>query len=139
MIALASDRLPSATSAKGRRVTFERMVTGAIVANAAVFVWGLADHRHAEQADLVEHLIVAVFIAEMAIKIWTQRLSWFRRPWNIFDAAVITLSLMPMLPGAAVLRLVRLARLAKLLHLLRHVSHLRLAKLLFARGAVSST
>lgn len=61
----------------------EHVVTGAIVANAAVFAWGLLDHTHAEMADHVEHAITALFFAELVIKVGRQRLAYFRQPWQV--------------------------------------------------------
>jgi hypothetical protein len=103
-----------------------------------VFVWGVADPGHADQAEMVEHIILAVFVAEMAIKLWSQRLAYFMSRWHLFDCVVIALALLPMLPGAAVLRLARISRLAKLLHLARHASALRAVELPSRRKAATT-
>jgi voltage-gated sodium channel len=115
-------------------VTMDRVVNGAansaICANAAVFVWSLADPSHADVADMAEHAITALFVFEFGWRWHAAR--WrlaFLHGWHLFDMVVIALSLLPMLPGAAVLRLARLARLAKLLHVARHATQLRVLKL----------
>jgi hypothetical protein len=109
------------------RLTLEHAVTGLIVANGAVFAWGLLDHAHAEAADQVEHIITAMFLAELVCKVARQRLAYFHQPWQAFDAVVIALALLPALPvGVALLRT---ARLARLLHLARHVSQVRIVRL----------
>lgn len=108
------------------RLTFEGVVTGAIVANTAVLVWGLVDHAHAEVAERLEHIIIVAFAVELACKLARQRLAYFRQPWQAFDAAVIALALLPALPvGVALLRT---ARLARLLHLARHVTQVRILR-----------
>jgi voltage-gated sodium channel len=109
------------------RVTLEHAVTGLIIANASAFAWGLLDPAHVEAADQVEHVITALFMAEMVFKLARQRLAYFRKPWQAFDAVVIGLALLPALPvGVALLRT---ARLARLLHLVRHVSQVRILRL----------
>jgi voltage-gated sodium channel len=105
----------------------EKVVTGAIVANAGVFVWGLVDDTGA--SEMVEHCILALFVMEMAVKMYGQRWGYFTKPWQVFDAVVIGLSLAPLVPTLAVLRVARLARLAKVLHLARHAVQLRIVAL----------
>lgn len=111
----------------------ERVVTGAIVANAAVFAWGLVDHAHAETADHIEHAILALFVVELAIKVAAQRLAYVKQPWQAFDAVVIVAALLPIAPVGT--GLLRLARLASMAHLLRHIQQLRSARPV--RGAVA--
>jgi hypothetical protein len=120
-------------------VGVERVVNGAangaIVANAAVFVWSLADPVHADMADMAEHAITGLFVFELAWRWHAAR--WrlgFLRGWHLFDMVVIALSLLPVLPGAAVMRLARIARMAKFLHLVRHAVQMRIVEL--ARKAV---
>jgi voltage-gated sodium channel len=109
------------------RLTVEHAVTGLIVANGAVFAWGLLDHAHTEAADQVEHIITALFMAELVCKVARQGLAYFRLPWQAFDAVVIALALLPALPvGVALLRT---ARLARLVHLVRHASQVRILRL----------
>jgi voltage-gated sodium channel len=107
------------------RARLEPLVTGAIILNGIAFGWGIVRPSDIEIADQVEHVITGFFVLEMAIRLHSQRLAYFRQPWRCFDAVVIALSLLPMLPGTAVLRLARLARLAKVLHLARHATQLR--------------
>jgi hypothetical protein len=47
---------------------------------------------------MAEHCILAVFILEMAAKLWSQRRAYFESGWHVFDVVVIALSLLPMLP-----------------------------------------
>lgn len=108
------------------RLALEHAVTGLIMANGAVFAWGLLDHAHAEAADQVEHIVTALFMAELVWKVARQGLAYFRQPWQVFDAVVIGLALLPALPvGVALLRT---ARLARLLHLARHASQVRILR-----------
>ncbi|WP_048470570.1 ion transporter [Mycolicibacterium chlorophenolicum] len=105
-------------------------MTAAIVANAGVFVWGLIDHHHERLAETIEHGILALFIVELVVTMAVQRAAFWRNPWHVFDVVVIAASLLPLLPGAAVLRVARLAKTAKLLHLARHTVQLRTGELM---------
>lgn len=112
------------------RLTFEGVVTGAIVANTAVLVWSVVDHMHTELVDHVEHAITFVFVAELVIRLaetgWNPG-RFCRKPWNVFDTLVIGLALLPVLPVGVMLA--RTARLARLLHLGRHGAQLRVLRL----------
>jgi voltage-gated sodium channel len=71
------------------------------------------------------------FVVELALRLRASRWQFFRGKWNMFDATVIALSLMPVLGVEA--SLLRVARLARLVHFARHISHLRLIRLFFVR------
>jgi voltage-gated sodium channel len=113
---------------------FERVVLVVILANTAVLVWSLCDHHH---EILLEHLHTAALVffgVELAVRL--RAAGSLRRflasGWNVFDASVIGLSLLPVL-GVGV-TLLRIARLARVTHALRHVGHLRRADLLRRSG-----
>ena len=113
----------------------EHAVTGLIMANASVFAWGLIDSAHAEAADQVDHVITALFAAELVCKLARQRLAYFRQGWQTFDAVIIALAVLPFLgSGVAVLRA---ARMARLVHLLRHVGQVRILRLLVVKEAAA--
>lgn len=102
-----------------RRVTFEHAVAGVILANTAILLAGLMVDGHEEWFEIGHNACLAFFVFELALRLRASR--W---QWNVFDALVIALSLMPMLGVEAAL--LRVARLARLVHFARHISHLRL-------------
>jgi voltage-gated sodium channel len=107
--------------------TLEHAVTAVIVANSVVMLWGLLDHSREELFETVDLAFLWFFATELLVRLWIERLGFFRSPWSCFDAAIIVLALLPVLGGGiAVLRMARLARAG---HLLRHVTHLRLWRL----------
>ena len=66
---------------------------------------------------LLDTLALAVFVAELAIKLLVYRAGFFRDPWNLFDFAVVGISLAPASHGMSVLRALRILRVLRLVSL----------------------
>jgi voltage-gated sodium channel len=104
---------------------FEAVVPAAILANSVVLGWGWIDHAHDVAAERIDTCFLVFFLVELAVRLRRAGWRWLAQPWNLFDATVILLALLPIVgEGITVLRL---ARLARILHLGRHISHLRIA------------
>ncbi|NNE88105.1 MAG: ion transporter [Silicimonas sp.] len=103
---------------------------------------------------VLDTLCLAIFVAELAAKLFAQRLSFFRSGWNIFDFIIVGVSLIPGSGSLSVLRALRILRLLRVLSVapsLRRVveglitalpgmaSVFLLMALLFYIGAVMST
>jgi voltage-gated sodium channel len=71
---------------------------------------------------LADRLILAVFVVEILIKFYAQRLGFFRRPWNVFDFIVVGIALVPTSGPFSVLRVLRLLRLVSLVPKLRFIA-----------------
>jgi len=67
---------------------------------------------------LFDNIILAIFVAEMLIKLLAWRTAFFKFGWNIFDVLVIGVSLAPATGAFAVLRAMRVLRVLRLLHFL---------------------
>ena len=61
--------------------------------------------------------ILAVFVAEIALRLIVHRLSFFRDPWSVFDFAVVAVALIPASGPLAVLRALRVLRVLRLITL----------------------
>ena len=66
----------------------------------------------------LDKLILAVFVVEIAIKLFAQRLAFFRRGWNIFDFLVVGIALVPASGPLAILRALRVLRVLRLLSMM---------------------
>jgi voltage-gated sodium channel len=120
-------RVTPALMASVEHGRLEHAVTAVIVANTVVLVAGLVVDGHEQLFEKVDLAILWFFAAELSVRLAMARLGFFHSLWNIVDAVIILVALLPVAGGGiAVLRLARLARSA---HLLRHVSHLRLWRL----------
>jgi hypothetical protein len=108
---------------------FEHAVEVAIAANAVLVATGVVVHGHESLFEQLHKPVLAFFVVELLVKLWAGGWGFIRRPLNAFDAAVISLSLMPALgAGASLLRVARLARLAHLTRLPHLISKNRRSK-----------
>ena len=111
----------------------ERAVAGVIAVNGGVLVAGLVVDGHERLFDTAHDVIVAFFLLELLTRLAANGWRFFARPFNVFDAAVIMVSALPLAPCPLPLApcplpvpTLRLARLARLVHFARHAAHLRL-------------
>ncbi|WP_017592235.1 ion transporter [Nocardiopsis potens] len=63
---------------------------------------------------VTEGVFVGLFAAELALKVYAHGRSFFRDPWNWFDAIVVGIALVPSSAGFSVLRLLRILRILRL-------------------------
>jgi voltage-gated sodium channel len=61
-----------------------------------------------------DRAILAVFVAEILMKLYARRLGFFRDPWNVFDFIVVGIALVPATGPLAVLRTLRVLRVLRL-------------------------
>ncbi|MCP4979428.1 MAG: ion transporter [Gammaproteobacteria bacterium] len=65
----------------------------------------------------IDHFILAVFVVEILLRIYTYRLGFFRDAWSIFDFSVVVIALVPASGPFAVLRALRVLRVLRILTL----------------------
>jgi hypothetical protein len=109
----------------GTTSRFERATLSAILANTVVLAWGWVDHAHALTFERIDTGFLVFFLIELVTRLRRAGWRWLRRPWNLFDATIILLALLPVVGDG--ITILRMARVAKLVHLGRHISHLRAA------------
>ena len=64
---------------------------------------------------VLDKLILAVFVLEIAIRIYVHRLAFWRDPWSLFDFSVVAIAIIPASGSFAVLRALRVLRVLRLL------------------------
>ncbi|MFC4724389.1 ion transporter [Glycocaulis abyssi] len=95
---------------------FRNAITALILLNAVL----LGLETYALPGDvaavflIADQIIVYTFAAEILLKLFVFRLSFFRSGWNWFDLIVVTISLIPAAGPFAVLRALRVLRLFRL-------------------------
>jgi voltage-gated sodium channel len=99
------------------RVT-ERVITALIVVNAITL--GLETSpavmaRFGTVLVALDWAILSVFVLELAARLAVHRLAFFRDPWNVFDFAVVGISLAPATHGFSVLRALRVLRVLRII------------------------
>lgn len=95
----------------------QRTIVVLIVLNAVTL--GLETSDAAMQAAgrllvTVDKAILAVFVAELAAKLYVYRFGFHRDPWNIFDLIVVSVALVPAVGSLSVLRALRILRVLRL-------------------------
>ncbi|MEO9515022.1 MAG: ion transporter [Paracoccaceae bacterium] len=63
--------------------------------------------------SLLDRLCLAVFILEIALKLFAHRTRFFRNGWNVFDFVIVGIALMPGAAGLSVLRALRILRVLR--------------------------
>lgn len=113
-----------------RSRAFHDSITTLIVANAVVIgletVPGVAA-RAGGWLRVADHVLVGVFVLEIALRMaaeWPRPLRFLRNGWNVFDAAVVAVSLVPQVGTFAMVA--RLARVLRVTRLVSAVPELRL-------------
>jgi voltage-gated sodium channel len=83
-------------------VTLGLETSPAVVEKAGGWLYGL------------DRAILAIFVVEISLKLYAQGLRFFRNPWNLFDATVVGVALVPATAGLSVLRAFRVLRVLRL-------------------------
>lgn len=96
----------------------QRVITWLIIINAVIL--GLQTSPSVVGAvgglmSAVDSLILAVFVAELVIRIGYRRTGFFRDGWNVFDFVVVAIALVPSSAGLSVLRSLRVLRVLRLI------------------------
>ena len=63
----------------------------------------------------LDQIALAIFVAEILLKLYALGLGYFRDPWNLFDFTIIAIALLPVSEGFAVLRALRVLRAFRLI------------------------
>ena len=76
----------------------ERVIMLLIVINAIIL--GLETSKtimasHGWLLEILDHIILAVFVVEIAARVIVHRVAFFRDPWSVFDFVVIGIALVP--------------------------------------------
>jgi voltage-gated sodium channel len=95
----------------------QRIIIGLILVNAVTLGLETSASIMASYGGilhLLDRVILAAFVAEILLKLFAQRLDFFRRGWNLFDFTVIAIALIPASGPLAVLRALRVLRVLRL-------------------------
>jgi len=96
----------------------ERVIMSLIIINATIL--GLETSQRAMAAagpvlEFIDHVLLAVFVVELAARIAVHRLAFFRDPWSVFDFLVVGIALVPATDTFTVLRALRILRVLRLI------------------------
>lgn len=97
---------------------FEYAITALILINAVTLgleTWPSAMANYGGLLAAVDRLILAVFVAELAVRFAVYRAGFFRDPWRIFDLVIVGVALIPATGSLSVLRALRILRVLRLI------------------------
>jgi voltage-gated sodium channel len=66
----------------------------------------------------IDRAILAVFVVEIAARLYVHRLAFFRDPWSVFDFVIVAIALIPATGSLSVLRALRVLRILRLVTIL---------------------
>ncbi len=94
------------------------VILGVILFNAVLLGLETSEQAMAQAGPLIVALdatCLSIFVLEIGAKLFAQGLGFFRRPWNLFDFAVVGIALLPATQGLSVLRALRVIRLLRVI------------------------
>jgi len=96
----------------------ERFIMLIIVLNAAIL--GLETSGRAMAVagpvlKMADHIILGIFVVELAVRIFVHRAQFWRDPWSLFDFSVVAIALIPATGNLSVLRALRIIRALRLI------------------------
>lgn len=115
---------PGVFSVRARIIAFldrpfvRNFIIGVILLNAVVLGLETSAPVMAAAGPLVHAIdaaCLAIFVAELAAKLFALRLSFFRSGWNLFDFVIVGISLVPGAQTFSVLRALRVLRLLRVI------------------------
>lgn len=97
---------------------FQQVIIGLIIINAVLLGMETSSTLMAQYGPTLlafDRAILAVFVLEIAMRLYVHRAAFFRDPWSLFDFAVVGIALIPASGPFAVLRALRVLRVLRLL------------------------
>lgn len=97
---------------------FANFVVAVILVNAVTLGLETSATANAYAGGLLafaDNVCLAIFTAEVIAKLYVWRFAYFRSGWNVFDFAIVAISLVPAVGPLSVLRALRILRVLRLL------------------------
>lgn len=120
---MTEQKSPSTASQSGlvrlvESPVFTRSIMAIIIVNAGIL--GLETSQTVMAAIgpvllFLDKVALAIFVVELLLKLAAYRLSFFRRPWCVFDFIIVSITLIPANEGFAALRAMRILRAFRLM------------------------
>ncbi len=96
--------------------TVRNAIIGVILFNAVILGLETSNTVMAVAGPLIlmlDTVCLAIFVGELALKIFAQGARFFRNGWNLFDFVIVGIALVPAAQGLSVLRALRILRILR--------------------------
>lgn len=93
-----------------------KFITAVILFNAVILgleTSAMVMARVGTFIGILDRICLAIFVVELALKLLAYRFRFFRDGWNIFDFAIVAVSLVPAAQSLSVLRSLRILRILR--------------------------
>ncbi|WP_349036426.1 ion transporter [Pseudotabrizicola sp. 4114] len=93
-------------------------IIGVILFNAVILGLETSSSVMARMGGVIlflDKVCLAIFVAEIAAKLYAQGLRYFRNGWNLFDFVIVGIALVPAGQGLSVLRALRILRVLRVI------------------------
>lgn len=121
---------------------FELFILGVILVNALILGM-LTSSNIAYEVKLglvrLDYLCLGIFVVEMLLKIIANGKNFFKEGWNVFDLAIILISVVPAGEAFIILRTFRVLRLLRLVSILPKLKNVSAALLAAIPSVISTT
>lgn len=97
---------------------FERVILAVIILNAITLGLETSESVMAQAGTLLEvldHIMIAIFVAELAMRMIALGRRFWTDPWCLFDFAVVAITLVPATGNLSILRALRILRAMRLI------------------------
>lgn len=97
---------------------FERVILGVIILNAITLGLETSKSVMTQAGTLLEvldHIMIAIFVAELAMRMIALGRRFWTDPWCLFDFAVVAITLVPATGNLSILRALRILRAMRLI------------------------
>ena len=97
---------------------FQATIITLIVINAVILGLETSStimHDYGVWLKAIDAIILKIFIFEIALRLYAHGLSFFKRPWSVFDFLVVAVALIPASEAFAALRALRVLRVLRLI------------------------
>jgi voltage-gated sodium channel len=121
---------------------FQWMIICVIVVNAITLGAETSPSIVARNGDLlsmIDHLALAIFVGELAARLYAFGWRFFRDPWNIFDFVIVAVALLPAAGPLSVLRSMRILRALRLVAMVPSMRRVVTALVKSVPGLISLT
>jgi voltage-gated sodium channel len=121
---------------------FQWLIICVIVVNAITLGAETSASMVAQHGDLlsaIDHLALAIFVAELAARLYAFGRRFFRDPWNVFDFVIVAVALLPAAGPLSVLRSMRILRALRLVAMVPSMRRVVTALVKSVPGLISLT
>jgi voltage-gated sodium channel len=121
---------------------FQWMIVCVIVVNAITLGAETSPSLVAQNGDLfstIDHLALAIFVCELAARLYAFGWRFFRDPWNVFDFVIVAVALLPAAGPLSVLRSLRILRALRLVAMVPSMRRVVTALVKSVPGLISLT